>query len=581
MSDKLRYLECWKATKLVEKDGELRCQVDFLYQNDPKVIFKKENSNFDDAKRNIDSNIMKLKRKGKLEDLIKDVNMRIELGTLTPVDDKEYNWIIDNLPHHYSKLHIVHNESSESTPHRLINNTNTSVENHATSLSAQQLCIKNPLQDDWSILAGFCLHPHPISLDISKAYLRILVPYETSCLRLFIWYENPSEMKNLRIYRRTTADFGDAPMSGGLTLTQRKLVAPACKSSIAAAIAKTCNFADNYIDALLSKLGWLTTTADLVETSNLLNLPLKTGATCVKTDPDVIKKLEIDPNCPTSNLLGITWNLLSDEITPNDYFSLKGKSMGATIGSKLKDMKSEQILIEMITRELLAHMAMQPYDRLCRMISPIISTLKTLLSRCCEIIPNQNYKDKVFKYDEGFAQLCRDYLTRLIMFDQIKPFPRSSIPSEHVLYGMCFPADGGKTGYSAYCYTLSEFSGTEPTIHHDWRDVQDPFGVLSVPDSEMKILDEAAGVNFFSDRKPEVWANFKSTFGKSMKSVNVTNRVLQERLRDKSEYEAKHDIRPLTTKEIELILGEQDNKNHTSLLRSLRPAKGRSQLMKF
>ena len=82
-----------------------------------------------------------------------------------------------------------------------------------------------------------------------------------------------------------------------------------------------------------------------------------------------------------------------------------------------------------------------------------------------------------------------------------------------------------------------------------------------------------------------MWANFKSTFGKSMKSVNVTNRVLQERLRDKSEYEAKHDIRPLTTKEIELILGEQDNKNdkfdHTFLLRSLRPAKGRSQLMKF
>ena len=46
-----------------------------------------------------------------------------------------------------------------------------------------------------------------------------------------------------------------------------------------------------------------------------------------------------------------------------------------------------------------------------------------------------------------------------------------------------------------------------------------------------------------------------------MKSVNVTNRVLQERSRDKSEYEAKHDIRPLTTKEIELILGEQDNTN--------------------
>ena len=73
------------------------------------------------------------------------------------------------------------------------------------------------------------------------------------------------------------------------------------------------------------------------------NLPLKIGATCVATDPDVVKKLEIDANCPTSNLLGITWNLQTDEITPNDYFSLKGKSMGSTIGKKLRDMKNESL----------------------------------------------------------------------------------------------------------------------------------------------------------------------------------------------------------------------------------------------
>ena len=71
------------------------------------------------------------------------------------------------------------------------------------------------------------------------------------------------------------------------------------------------------------------------------------------TDPDVIKKLEIDVNCPTSNLLRITWNLISDEITPSDYFSLKCKSMGATIGKKLRDMSNEEITIEMITQELL------------------------------------------------------------------------------------------------------------------------------------------------------------------------------------------------------------------------------------
>ena len=363
------------------------------------------------------------------------------------------------------------------------------------------------------------------------------------------------------LYRRTSGDFGDTPMSGGLTLTQRKLLAPACKSSITAAIAKTRNFADNYIDALLSKLGWQTTTADLIETSSLINLPLKPGATCVATDPEVLKKADIDPNLPTSNLLGITWNLTTDEVTPNDYFSLKGKSMGATIGKKLKDMKEHELKSEMVTRELLARMSMQPYDRLGRMISPIISTLKTFLSRSCEITPNQNYKVSLSRYDPGFAQLCRDYLCKLIKFNQIQPFPRSTIPNGHTLYGMCFPADGGKPAYSAYCYTLSEYSEIEPTIHYDWRIVKDPMGVLSVSESEMKILEEPAGINFFTDTKPEVHAEFKSTFGKPMLSADITNRILSKRQNLRSEFEKKHGIGPMTKEGVEAMLKQQDNKN--------------------
>ena len=153
-------------------------------------------------------------------------------------------------------------------------------------------------------------------------------------------------------------------------------------------------------------------------------------------------------------------------------------------------------------------MSMQPYDRLGRMISPIISTLKTLLSRLCEIIPNVNYKESVSNYDLEFAQLCLDYLVRLIEFDKITPFPRSTIPNGNILYGMCFPSDGGKPGYSAYCYTLSEYSEMELNIHHDWRNVRDPLGVLSVSDSEMTSL-EAPGVNFFSDKRPEVHMEFE------------------------------------------------------------------------
>ena len=46
-----------------------------------------------------------------------------------------------------------------------------------------------------------------------------------------------------------------------------------------------------------------------------------------------------------------------------------------------------------------------------------------------------------------------------------------------------------------------------------------------------------------------------------MNSSNVTKRVLENRLINKSEYEAKHGIGPLTKEEIESILNEQQNGN--------------------
>ena len=84
------------------------------------------------------TNINKMKKKGNLSELSADIQTKIKLGTLTPMSEKEYLCVVENLPHHFSKLHIVHNETSDSTPRRIINNTNSSVPNEATSLSATQ-----------------------------------------------------------------------------------------------------------------------------------------------------------------------------------------------------------------------------------------------------------------------------------------------------------------------------------------------------------------------------------------------------------------------------------------------------------
>ena len=554
MGEKLKYLKCWRDTKLVQHEGTIRCQVDFLYNTDPKETFKKENSNFIEAKRNIDANINKLKKKGKLQDLITDVEKKIELGTLIAMSDLEYSWVVDNLPHHFSKLHIVHSESSDSTPRRIINNTNSNVPNKATSLSATQLCIANPLMSDFEILTGFCLNEHPMSLDVSKAYLRIMVPYETSVLRLFIWYKDPENMTDLKIFRRGTGDFGDTPMSGSLTLAQRKLLAPACKSSISSCIAKMSNFADNYIDSLMSRSGWLTTTQDLSESSALIGLPLKPGITALATDKEVIKNNE---NQELSNLFGMSWNIKSDQISPNDYFSFKGKAFGSTIGRKLSEMLPDEVTDKIVTRELLSRMAMQPYDRLNRTLAPIIATMKLLLSRACELVPHNQMKTPLKEYDETFAILVANYLKKLIDFKDIKPFPRCVIPPGNIMYGFCIPSDGGNPGYSAYAYVLSQISELQANIRWDWRTVRDKFGVLSVEEKELLCLDDTSGLSFFTDRRPEKENSYRKKFGKSMELPDVTERVLESRETDRSQYEQQHGISPLKKEDVKAILSSQ------------------------
>ena len=100
----------------------------------------------------------------------------------------------------------------------------------------------------------------------------------------------------------------------------------------------------------------------------------------------------------------------------------------------------------------------------------------------------------------------------------------------------------------------------ELNIHHDWRNVRDPLGVLSVSDSEMTSL-EAPGVNFFSDKRPEVHTEFERKFGRQMKNEDVTKQVLQKGAVKRTDFEDKYGIGPLTTEEIDLFLKHQNNGN--------------------
>ena len=61
------FKQLWENVRLVEKDGQTKVEVKYLYRNDPHKTFKAENSNIEEAKRRTDVLIRKLKKENKLE----------------------------------------------------------------------------------------------------------------------------------------------------------------------------------------------------------------------------------------------------------------------------------------------------------------------------------------------------------------------------------------------------------------------------------------------------------------------------------------------------------------------------------
>ena len=46
ITEKVKYIRYWNSIKIVRHDSGLRIQSDYFYKNDPKIVFKPENSNF-------------------------------------------------------------------------------------------------------------------------------------------------------------------------------------------------------------------------------------------------------------------------------------------------------------------------------------------------------------------------------------------------------------------------------------------------------------------------------------------------------------------------------------------------------
>ena len=95
------YRKMWDNVSLVDDgNGAYRVKVIYLYQHNPHVVFAPQNSDYKQAMALNQTVIRQLKRKNQLEVFQKEINKKIELGTLLEVSDQELEAILQ-FTHHF------------------------------------------------------------------------------------------------------------------------------------------------------------------------------------------------------------------------------------------------------------------------------------------------------------------------------------------------------------------------------------------------------------------------------------------------------------------------------------------------
>ena len=165
------------------------------------------------------------------------------------VPDTEVDKLLSE-PYHFCDILLVSNATSNSTPLRFINHTNSWDSKSNTSISYEGGISKSPVGNLFNSLIQARLYPLGLVGDISKAYLKILVSSLDAKLRLFIWFDKDL---NQHINLRRTMDFGDPQSSLVLNIAQIKFITPLLVYMLSFIIVPFAKYADNHSSSVRNR----------------------------------------------------------------------------------------------------------------------------------------------------------------------------------------------------------------------------------------------------------------------------------------------------------------------------------------
>ena len=188
------------------------------------------------------------------------------------------------------------------------------------------------------------------------------------------------------------------------------------------------------------------------------NLPLKYLITSLENDPNVMEDPKRGAN-KIEKTMGLLWDIIEDTILALPKYNLHGTNRGKSLGPDLTDMPNSEILKMKITRMTFLRLAAQTYSRLGNLLGPLITCIKILASRSCELAGVQELDEDLSIRDKSFVEFARTFIINLKKVKEIRPFKRCWVKKGYQLMGFLLYLDGGKTGLGDCLYVLSTLDG--------------------------------------------------------------------------------------------------------------------------
>ena len=460
-----RHYELWgkvnlKDEKAFENGGNTEVEVSPTFEVPLEKIGKLENSNMKEAMEASKRLFIKAKQQKALRIVDNQFRDKIDAGYLEVLLPEEFEQIIlCKICHQFVSKNIVVNLSSDSTPLRVISNTQNNIPGtDGASLVNTDSCPAHEL----TLLLDLSIRTAVIRTlgqgDLAKAYNSLKLRYDASLMFLTYWFlidEDDPSMDVPIILRSPVVDFGYCPASQLLQIALVKYGTKAVILEISVKIIENSIYVDNInLDFCANPKILAEAIMDIKR--NLARLSFHMNKLYLPKHlydhPDMAEVREAFQFKEKTTSLGCIWNLVSDEVVPNTSLSLYGNHRGMPEGEKLTPEALEEVDM---TRMHGHRLGPSLWDNTNRLLGPLIASGKILQSLICKAVPNTELNTPIKIFDEELAKMVKNFWMNVVKTPFL-PAPRCVIKEGFKIKHVIIDHDGSHQALGAVLIVVSE-----------------------------------------------------------------------------------------------------------------------------